>query len=232
MRILNILALSTALCLPFALPAMAEGPAIISVTGEGTVSSAPDIATVSLGVTTTATTAAEAMAENSKSLSAILERLKAAGVAPKDMQTSNLQLNPNWVSYDSSSAAKIDGYTASNMLTVTVRAIDTLGTVLDSSISDGANTLNGVTFGVAEPRPALDEARKKAVADAIARATLLVQAAGGELGPILSITEQTNQSQPMPMFRMEADVAPGSVPTAGGELGLTASVTIAFEIKQ
>jgi uncharacterized protein len=231
MRILNILALSTALCLPFALPAMAQAAPTIVVTGEGTVSSAPDIATISLGVTTTATSAAEAMAANSKSLSAVLERLKAAGVAPKDMQTSNLSLNPNWVSYDSGTSSKIDGYTASNMLTVQVRALDTLGAVLDSSISDGANTLNGVTFGVAEPRPALDEARKKAVADAIARATLLVQAAGGELGPIVSIAESSNLAQPMPMFRMEADAA-GSVPTAGGEVGLTASVTIAFEIKQ
>ena len=231
MRILNILALSTALCLPFAVSAVAQVAPTIVVTGEGTVSSAPDIATISLGVTTTAATAAEAMAENSKSLSAVLDRLKAAGVAPKDMQTSNLQLNPNWVSYDSGASSKIDGYTASNMLTVQVRALDTLGSVLDSSISDGANTLNGVTFGVAEPRPALDEARKKAVADAIARATLLVQAAGVELGPIVSIAETSNMAQPMPMFRMEADAA-ASVPTAGGEVGLTASVTIAFEIKQ
>ncbi len=231
MRILNILALSTALCLPFALPAMAQVAPTIVVTGEGTVSTAPDIATISIGVTTTATTAAEAMDANSKSLSAVLDRLKAAGVAPKDMQTTNLSLNPNWVSYDSGALSKIDGYTANNMLTVQVRALDTLGAVLDSSISDGANTLNGITFGVAEPRPALDEARKKAVADAIARATLLVQAAGGELGPIVSIAESSNLAQPMPMFRMEADAA-GAVPTAGGEVGLTASVTIAFEIKQ
>ena len=231
MRILNILALTTALSLPFAVPALAEGPATISVTGEGTVSSAPDLATISLGVTTTAATAAEAMSANSQALTAVLDRLKAAGVAPRDMQTSNLTLNPNWVSYDNGSSNKIEGYTASNMLTVQVRALDTLGTVLDSSITDGANTLNGVTFAVSEPRPAMDEARKKAVADATARATLLVQAAGAELGPIVSMSEQSGFAQPMPMFRMEAD-ATGSVPTAGGEVGLNASVTIVFEIKQ
>ena len=147
------------------------------------------------------------------------------------MQTSNLTLNPNWVGYDSGATPTISGYTASNMLTVQVRALDSLGSVLDSSITDGANTLNGVTFGVAEPRPALDEARKNAVADAIARATLLVQAAGAELGPIVSITEQSGFAQPAPMFRMEASDA-GGVPTAGGEVGLTASVTMVFEIKQ
>ena len=231
MRILNILALTTALSLPFALPAFAEGPATISVTGEGTVSSVPDLATISLGVTTTAATAAEAMAANSTALAAVLERLAAAGVAPRDMQTSNLTLNPNWVSYDSGTASKIDGYTASNMLTVQVRALDKLGAVLDGTITDGANTLNGVTFGVAEPRPALDEARKKAVADAKARATLLVEAAGAKLGPIVSIAESSGFAQPQPMFRMEADAA-GSVPTAGGEVGLTATVTMVFEITQ
>lgn len=231
MRILKILALTTALAVPFAWPALAEGPATISVTGEGTVASAPDLATISLGVTTTANTAAAAMAANSKSLTAVLGRLRAAGIEARDMQTSNLTLNPNWVSYDSGSSSRIEGYTASNMLTVQVRAIDTLGAVLDSSITDGANTLNGVTFSVAEPRPALDAARKKAVADAIARATLLVDAAGAKLGPVVFIAESSGFAPPMPMYRLEADAA-ASVPTAGGEVGLTASVTMVFEITQ
>ena len=231
MRILNILALTTALSLPFALPALAEGPPTILVTGEGTVSAAPDLATISLGVTTEALTAGEAMSANSTAQSAVLKRLIAAGVEPRDMQTSNLTLNPNWVSTDGGSTSKIAGYTASNILTVQVRALDKLGAVLDGSITDGANTLNGVTFSVAEPRPALDEARKKAVADAIARATLLVDAAGVKLGAIVSISETPVFSQPMPMFRMEADAAQ-SVPTAGGEVGLTASVTMVFQIKQ
>ena len=142
------------------------------------------------------------MSANSKSLTAVLDRLRAAGIEARDMQTSNLTLNPNWVSYDSGSSSKIDGYTASNMLTVQVRAIGTLGAVLDSSITDGANTLNGVTFSVAEPRPALDAARKKAVADAIARATLLSDAAGAKLGPVVSITESSGFAPPMPMYRL------------------------------
>ena len=229
MRILNILALTTALALPFGLPALAQGAPTITVTGEGSVTSAPDLATISLGVTTQADTAAAAMAANSAALTAVLDRLKAAGVAPRDMQTSNLTLNPNWVSYDSGNSTKIEGYTASNMLTVQVRALETLGAVLDSSITDGANTLNGVTFGIAKPRPFLDEARKNAVTDAVARATLLVEAAGAKVGPIVSMTESSGFVNPAPMFRVEADMAQ-SVPTAGGELGLTASVTMVFEI--
>ena len=229
MRILNIMALTTAFALPFGLPALAEVGPTITVTGEGSVASAPDMATISLGVTTQADTAAAAMTANSTALTAVLDRLKSAGIAARDMQTSNLTLNPNWVSYDSGNSNKIDGYTASNQLTVQVRALDTLGTVLDSSITDGANTLNGVTFGISEPRPFLDEARKKAVADAVARATLLVAAAGAKLGPIVSITESSGFATPMPMYRMEADAA-SSVPTAGGEVGLTATVTMVFEI--
>ena len=229
MRILNLLALSTALSLSFSLPALAEGPPTISVTGEGVVEAAPDIATISLGVTTEAPTAAEAMAANSAALAAVLDRLRAAGVEDRDLQTSNLTLNPNWVGYDSGKAPTISGYTASNMLTVRVRALASLGTVLDSAITDGANTLNGVTFGVAEPRPALDEARKKAVADAIARATLLAAAAGAKLGPVVSIMESSGFAPPQPMFRMEAS-SDSAVPVAGGEVGLTASVTMVFEI--
>ena len=229
MRILNLLALSTALSLSFSLPALAEGPPTISVTGEGVVEAAPDIATISLGVTTEAPTAAEAMAANSAALAAVLDRLRAAGVEDRDLQTSNLTLNPNWVGYDSGKAPTISGYTASNMLTVRVRALASLGTVLDSAITDGANTLNGVTFGVAEPRPALDEARKKAVADAIARATLLAAAAGAKLGPVMSIMESSGFAPPQPMFRMEAS-SDSAVPVAGGEVGLTASVTMVFEI--
>lgn len=168
---------------------------------------------------------------NSAALSVVLERLRAAGVADRDLQTSNLTLNPNWVGYDSGKAPTISGYTASNMLTVRVRVLESLGTVLDSAIKDGANTLNGVSFDVAEPRPALDAARKKAVADAVARATLLVEAAGAKLGPIVAITESPGFAPPMPMFRMEADAA-GSVPVAGGEIGLSAAVSVVFEIIQ
>lgn len=232
MRILSVLALTTAFALPLGLPALAHDRPTVTVTGEGTVSSAPDLATVSLGVTTQAKTAAEAMAANSTALNTVLQRLKAAGVEPRDMQTSNLTLNPNWVSKDNGATSEIAGYTAANILTVQVRALDKLGAVLDGSITDGANTLNGVTFGLAEPRPALDEARKMAIADAMARAKLLVEAAGAKLGSIVSISEQSGYNQPQPMFRMGvADSAP-SVPTEGGEVGLTASVTMVYEIKE
>lgn len=228
MRVLNALMLSAALALPFSAPAFAE--ALVTVTGEATVEAAPDMATISLGVTTEGQTAAEAMTANSKALQAVVERLKAAGIEDRDLQTSNLSLNPNWVGYDSGSTPKIAGYVASNMLNVRVRALDGLGSVLDASIADGANTLNGISFELAQPRPALDEARKAAVADARARAALLIEAAGGTLGKIVSITENSGYGSPMPMFKSDAAAAP--VPVAAGQIGLSASVTISFEIAE
>lgn len=228
MRVLNALMLSAALALPFSAPAFAE--ALVTVTGEATVEAAPDMATISLGVTTEGQTAAEAMTANSKALQAVVERLKAAGIEDRDLQTSNLSLNPNWVGYDSGSTPKIAGYVASNMLNVRVRALDGLGSVLDASIADGANTLNGISFELAQPRPALDEARKAAVADARARAALLIEAAGGTLGKIVSITENSGYSSPMPMFK--SDAAAAQVPVAAGQIGLSASVTISFEIAE
>ena len=207
----------------------AQAPAQITVTGEGVVEGAPDIATLSLGVTTTGTTAAEAMAANSQALNAVMARLTAAGIAERDLQTTNLSINPNWTSYDNGAGQRIDGYTASNQLTVRIRDLAGLGPVLDAAIQDGANTLNGLSFGLAEPRPAMDAARAAAVADARARATLLVEAAGAKLGRIVSITEGGGYSQPAPMFRQAAE-AMNAVPVAAGEIATTATVTIVFEI--
>jgi uncharacterized protein YggE len=114
------------------------------------------------------------------------------------------------------------------MLTVRVRALDSLGAVLDASVADGANTLNGLTFGLANPEPVLDEARKEAVANARAKAELLAEAAGVKLGKIVSISETAAYQPPMPMFRQDAAFA--APPVQGGELGMTASVSIFYEI--
>lgn len=228
MRLLKTLLLSATLALPLAQPIWA-GAGVITVTGEATVEAVPDMATISLGVTTMGDTAAAAMAANTTALTAVMARLKAAGIDDRDLQTSNLSLNPNWTS-DGNGNSKISGYMASNQLSVRVRALDSLGGVLDAVISDGANTLNGITFDVSAPRPAQDAARKAAVEDAKARAALLVEAAGGKLGKIVSITEGAGFSGPMPMFRTEA--AMSAVPVAAGQIGMTSSVTISFEIAE
>jgi uncharacterized protein YggE len=114
------------------------------------------------------------------------------------------------------------------MLTIRVRKLETTGTVLDAAVTDGANTLNGLMFGLANPEPAYNEARKEAVADARAKAELLAEAAGVKLGDVLSIADQGAMTDPAPMYR-EA-VASEPVPVVGGELGLIANVSVTFGI--
>lgn len=231
MRALSTLILSTALALPLSAPVLAEDHTTrtISVTGTGTVQTAPDMATLSIGVTTQGTTAAEALAENSKATDAVIARLTASGIEARDMQTSNLSINPNWTGYDSSTPT-ISGYVASNMLTVRVRKLDTTGAVLDAAVADGANTLNGMTFGLADPEPGLNEARKEAVADARAKAELLAMAAGVKLGDVVSISDAGSMTDPAPMYREAVSAAP--VPVQGGELGLVANVAVTWEIAE
>jgi uncharacterized protein YggE len=233
LRFLPVAALALA-CLATALPARAEMAAVptITVIGEGSSEAAPDLATIQIGVTTLGETATEALAANNAAMEAVMARLAAAGVAARDLQTSGLSVNPNWTGYDSSVSGgpTISGYTASNMLTVRLRVLDGLGSVLDAAVSDGANTLNGLTFGLAEPGPALDEARKEAVADARAKAELIATAAGAKLGPILSITEGAAVQSPEPMYRTAADSA--KVPVAGGEVGYAATVTIVWQLAE
>jgi uncharacterized protein YggE len=102
--------------------------------------------------------------------------------------------------------------------------------VLDAAVADGANTLNGMTFGLADPEPAYNEARKEAVADARAKAELLALAAGVKLGPVLSISDAGAMTDPAPMYRDAVSASP--VPVVGGELGLIANVSVTFEIAE
>jgi uncharacterized protein YggE len=220
------LALTTAALLP--LPALAA-TGTLTVTGNATINVVPDLATITLGVTTTGDTAASAMAANNEAVSGVIAKLIAAHVADRDMQTSSLSINPNWVANGDNTGQVIKGYIASNMLTVRIKALETTGAVLDAAITDGANTLNGLTFGLQDQRPTEDEARKAAVVDAVARAKVLADAAGAKLGDIQSINEGgAAQPGPMPMFKtMDA----ASVPVAAGEIGISASVTIVWALK-
>lgn len=228
MRALSLFALTTALGTALTLPMTAHAQGQITVVGEASIPANPDMATVSLGVTTEGPTAAEAMAANSKALAAVFDRLKTAGIGETDLQTSNLSLNPNWVGYDSGQTPTISNYIAMNMLNVRVRDLASLGSVLDASIADGANTLNGITFELSTPRPVQDEARKAAVADAAAKAGLYAAAAGVTLGKVVSISEQQGYGGPMPVF-MDAKAA-SPVPVAAGQIALQSAVTVTYEI--
>lgn len=221
-------ALLAALLLTHAQGAFAQ-TRTITVTGEASAHVSPDMAVLSLGVTTFAQTAAAAMADNSAALQAVSARLAAAGIEPRDLQTSGLSLGPNVTSYDSAGVPVVSGYTATIMLTVRVRDLEKLGALVDAAIRDGANTLNGLTFDVAEPGPAQDRARAQAVEEALRRAGLLASAAGVRLGKVLSISEGGGFSGPQPMFREAA--MDSAVPITAGQIALTAAVTVVIALE-
>ena len=212
------------------LTSLAEESRQITVTGEGRVDAAPDMALITLGVTHQADAARDAMAATSDAVARILTRLDQLGLAARDVQTRRITLNPVWANerYDSDKPPKIVGFTAANTVAIRVRALDQLGEVLDAVVADGANTFNGLQFLIADPDPLMDEARKRAVADAMARAALLAEAAGVTLGPVRSIDEHGGGGGPV-MMEMAA-ARSGGVPIASGEVSLTASVTMVFDI--
>ena len=204
-----------------------------------TVKRAPDIAYITAGVEKEAETAEEAMAAQAEAMTGVFGALSEAGIPEKDMQTANLSLNPVY-DYVEESDGKgrtrgkqvLRGYVASNQLTVKVSDLDNLGGILDSLVSAGGNTFNGLSFALDDPSGAQDEARRKAVTDAMARAELYASAAGLRVGRIVSISESGGMSpQPVQMNRMAMESMDAkSTPTSGGEIGYTAHVNITFEL--
>ncbi len=227
MRALTII-LCLSLSMLLSLPASAqEGPSL-TVTGEGQVTAVPDMATITLGVTERADTAADAMDAVSEAVSDIVARMRHFGIDARDMQTSDLSLNPLWRNSSSGPSRQMDGFEASNRLTVRVRDMDQLSTILQTAMEDGANRFSGLHFGMQNPRPLENRARRAAVADALAKAELYAEAAGVRLGPVRRMSE-AGISGPIPGGMMMARAE--SMPVAAGETGISAQVTIVFDLE-
>jgi len=221
-------ALVLAASLAAQLAAQTPGPTGITVTGEGRVEAAPDRASFTAGVQSEAVRAEEAFGATAAAMRAVFEALAAAGIAPEDMQTSQLGVDALWADEGGGGQPRVRGYAASNLVTVRVREIPRLGAVIDAVAEAGANRIYGVAFEIASPQAAIDEARRRAVADAQARAELYAGAAGVTLGQVLSIRE-TGGDAPGPMFA-RAEMAMDT-PIAAGVSILTARVEIVYAIK-
>lgn len=230
-----------AVLIPFALLASLTLPAYagtIAIEGRGEVAAAPDMATINSGVTTQGATAREALDANTAAMAELIAALKEAGIAPRDIQTSGFSVNPNYVYSDERDAngyslpPKINGYQVSNTVTVAVRKLDTLGAILDKSVTVGANTVNGVSFSVADPSELYNEARKAAFADARAKAELYATVAGSALEDIVSISETQgfNEPQPYPMYAKADMAASAPVPVEAGELSFAINVNVQWEL--
>jgi uncharacterized protein len=200
----------------------------ITVAGSGTVSATPDQAEITIGVVTQASTAAQALAANSQAMERLLQSLGNLGIGPRDIQTTNISVSPQRRAPKEGQPPEITGYEVSNQVRVKVRDLARLGQVLDRQVSQGANLVYGIHFGLQEPAPLLDEARKRAMADARRRADLYAAAAGLKVGRVLSVQEAGVAPPgpgPAPRIAMSA-----AIPVAPGEQEIQASVTVTFTL--
>lgn len=221
--------LSLALILAFAAPAWAADPRSISMTGHGEIRAVPDMAQVSAGVTSNATTAAQALAANSTRMKSVFAALEKLGVPEKNIQTTSFFVSPQYTNGDNNNLRRLTGYQVSNEVSVRLEDVAKLGSTLDALVTAGANQMNGISFSIKNTAPLLEKARTEAIADARIRAETYAKAAGVSLGPIQSISEGGTEA-PRPMYRMAASVADARVPVAAGEQSVTADAVVVWEI--
>ncbi|WP_425374191.1 SIMPL domain-containing protein [Neorhizobium lilium] len=211
---------------------------MIIVAGQGEASVAPDMAFLSLAVVRNAKTADAALSANSAAMKDVLASLRNAGVAERDIQTSNFSIQPQYRQTEPKNGAappppEVVGYEVSNSVSVKVRDLAKLGSLIDASVKLGVNQGGQISFTNDKPDAVLADARKAAVANAVAKAKTLAEAAGVKLGRVLQINEDTPMAMPAPMMRMlVAKQMEDSVPVAGGENSYSVTVNVTFALEQ
>jgi len=201
----------------------------INATGE--VTRVPDVAIISAGVVSRAPTASAAMLDTATRMSRVLAALKRAGLADRDIQTSNVNLNPEY-RYPENQSPQLVGYTASNNVTIRFRDIRNSGKILDALVGEGANQINGPSLAVDKPEAALDEARAKAIAIGRARADTYARSLGLRVTRIVSVNESGgyySPPPPAPMMMERAQLA--STKIEPGEQKLQVSLAMTFELQ-
>ena len=204
---------------------------LLSVSAEGKSEARPDMATLSLGVTTEGQTAQAALAENARRMTALNAALRRAGIAERDIQTSNVSVYPQQ-QYRENQPPLITGYQANNTVTAKIRNINNTGRVIDAAVAAGGNNVNGVSFSHADPDAQLDIARRDAIAEARRRAELYANALGMRVHRIVAVQEAGGYAPPipMPMERMAAQDA-ANTPVSPGEIETRVNVNVTFELR-
>jgi uncharacterized protein YggE len=234
--------LTAFLALPLAAPAFAQEvkprEAVITVSGDGESAVAPDMAVVNLSVVKQAKTAREALDENNKAMADVLAALKQTGIADRDLQTSGFSIQPQYTYPQpvdgQPQQPQLIGYQTINSVTVRIRDLAKLGSVIDQSVTLGINQGGDIQFTNDKPEGAVEEARKDAVASAVKKAKTLSEAAGVKLGRILEISEIEPRAAPQPVFRaaMMKGASDASVPVQNGENTYNVTVSVTFAIEQ
>lgn len=209
----------------------AAGP-VVELSVNETVTAKPDLATISAGVTTEAPTAVAAMRQNASEMDAVIKRIKALGIADRDIQTTGINLNPRY-DYDQPSQRQVfRGYSASNRVSVILRKVADTGKVMDALVTAGANDIGGPQFSIDDDTAAKAQARKAAMQNAQAQAMEYAKWAGYTGVRLLEVSESMMSSPPMPM-QERAIMASGSkvsTPVEPGMVGTGVSVTVKYEM--
>jgi uncharacterized protein YggE len=221
--------LGSLLAIAAVLPALAQDRAlnIITVTGEGEVSIAPDLAVLTAGVTTTGKTAREASETNAKAMTSVMGALKTIGIEERDIATTRLSLFPL---RDQKVEQRVTGFQAANQLTVKIRDVAKTADVIDRLVAAGVNDIGDVQFVVSAPSKPLDAAREAAIADARRKAELYAKAAGVILGQAKMISEEGVAAPPPIMMRAGREAA--GTPVSAGEQTQRVSVTVSYELQR
>jgi uncharacterized protein len=237
---------ATGIALALAAPLAAQGPGtgnresdsdvvpVLTVSGMGEARVAPDEATVRLGVVAQAATAKGAQEQVNRTAGAVLEAIRKQGVKAEDIQTSGLSLSPLYSQgRNENQAPKITGYQANNTVTVRIDDLTKVGPVIDAGLGAGANTLDGVEFGLRNDEAARAQALADAAAKARAKAETLAKALGLRLGAILEVAEGGVSISPPPypkVGRVAMAELSAQTPVSAGQVGVEASVTIRYRI--
>lgn len=239
-----ILALATAIAVPataLAQPVVPTAPwqavdlPLLTLSAQGEVRARPDMATVGTGVETRAPTARDAMAQNAAQMDRLIAALVKAGVERKYIQTSSINLNPQ---YDYSSSRegqppRFVGYQASNQLSVVVRDLAKLGPLIDAMIAAGATNINGPSFGVVDDGALLRQAREKALDDAKERAQFYATRSGYKSVRLVSISEQGGgYPVPMPMMAMAKEVSAPATPVEPGQVSTSVTLSVQYVMER
>lgn len=201
----------------------------IQVTGMGSVQAKPDTASISIGVSTEDGNAQNAVSRNNAATAKVISELSAAALEKKDLKTSNFSVYPQYRT-EGAEKHQVVTYRASNTVTVTVRDLDKVGDILTKAVAAGSNQISGPNFSISEPEKYLSEARKKAVENAIAKASVYANAAGLKLGSILSMVEE-GATVPVYAPRAAFATAAAPVPVEAGEESLQARILLIVELK-
>jgi uncharacterized protein YggE len=202
----------------------------ISLVATGAVKTTPDKVDISTGVTSEAKSAREALDQNTEAMAKVVEALKADGIEPKDIQTTNFSVSPVYEQRKEGTAPFVVGYRVTNQVRITLHDTKKLGAILDKVVSLGANQIDSIEFGVDEPEALKDEARKLALKNVTDNAKLYAEAADVGLGQILSISEEESSYQPRfapAATRMEMSK---DVPIEAGTASVEVRVRVTWEI--